>query len=182
MSKITTKISTKKVFTRLTLDENSLKAVRRVQGAIQNYDVNDAVKMIFGLGMSQLDNILPDIDGNNSLKNKASNQWIYSSNQKVKIMTDEDFKIEKFGEMIEIDKEYLKEIVKNRNLEKLKKDIAEIIDKILEINDLSAQERLKVIQKINNFKSAYFTIWQHAGVLGIDSDFHQLLKENKLVE
>jgi len=59
-----TKTTTKKVFTRLTLDDNSLKAVARVQSLIQNYDLNDAVKMIFGLGMSQLDNILPEVDDN----------------------------------------------------------------------------------------------------------------------
>jgi len=58
------KTTRKKVFTRLTLDDNSLKAVARVQSAIQNYDLNDAVKMIFGLGMSQLDKILPEIDDN----------------------------------------------------------------------------------------------------------------------
>lgn len=54
----------KKVFTRLTLDPSSLQAVKRVQQAIPNYNLNDAVKMIFGLGISELENILPQTDEN----------------------------------------------------------------------------------------------------------------------
>jgi|GEM_PF-6892560 len=64
MSATKTITKTKKVFTRLTLDNNSLNAVSRVQKLIRNHDLNDAVKMIFGLGISQLDNILPEVDGN----------------------------------------------------------------------------------------------------------------------
>jgi hypothetical protein len=63
-TKTISKTAAKKVFTRITLDVNSLKAVSRVQSTIQNYDLNDAVKFIFGLGMSQLDTILPDVDDN----------------------------------------------------------------------------------------------------------------------
>jgi hypothetical protein len=63
-TKTISKTAAKKVFTRITLDVNSLKAVSRVQSAIQNYDLNDAVKFIFGLGLGQLDTILPDVDDN----------------------------------------------------------------------------------------------------------------------
>lgn len=63
-TKTIAKKTTKKVFTRLTLDDKSLEAVAKVQSVIQNYDLNDAVKMIFGLGMSQLDTIFPDVDEN----------------------------------------------------------------------------------------------------------------------
>lgn len=51
-TKIITKTTPKKVFTRLTLDDKPLKAVARIQKVIQNYDLNDAVKMIFGWGMT----------------------------------------------------------------------------------------------------------------------------------
>lgn len=53
-----------KIFTRITLDPTSLQAVKRVQAAIPNYDVNDAVKMIFGLGISELDTVFPLKDEN----------------------------------------------------------------------------------------------------------------------
>jgi len=53
-----------KIFTRITLDQTSLQAVKRVQSAIPNYDINDAVKMIFGLGINELDSIFPLKDEN----------------------------------------------------------------------------------------------------------------------
>jgi hypothetical protein len=52
------KVLNKTIFTRITLDKASLQAVFKVQNKIPNYDVNDAVKFILGLGMGQLDNIL----------------------------------------------------------------------------------------------------------------------------
>jgi hypothetical protein len=69
VTKTKAKTTIKKVFTRLTLDNNSLRAVARVQNMIPNYDLNDAVRMIFGLGISQLDNILPEVDDNGFTKN-----------------------------------------------------------------------------------------------------------------
>jgi len=64
-TKQSTKTSTSsKIFTRITLDPASLQAVQRVQAALPNYDINDAVKMIFGLGINELDDILPQKDDN----------------------------------------------------------------------------------------------------------------------
>lgn len=53
-----------KVFTRLTLGPKPLRYVQRVQKQIPNYDTNDAVKMIFGLGLAELDKIMPEVDDN----------------------------------------------------------------------------------------------------------------------
>lgn len=55
---------TKKVFTRITLDPVSLQAVHKIQAILPNYDLNDAVKMLLGLGVKNVDNVLPQFDFN----------------------------------------------------------------------------------------------------------------------
>jgi hypothetical protein len=59
-----TPIKTKNVFTRITLDPVSMKAVHKIQTILPNYDLNDAVKMLLGLGVKNIDNIIPQLDSN----------------------------------------------------------------------------------------------------------------------
>lgn len=60
----TTPTKTKNVFTRITLDPVSMQAVHKIQTILPNYDLNDAVKMLLGLGVKNVDNVLPQFDAN----------------------------------------------------------------------------------------------------------------------
>ena len=51
--------NTKNIFTRITLDEVSLNAVRQIQLAIPNFALNDAVKMLLGVGVKNLNSVIP---------------------------------------------------------------------------------------------------------------------------
>lgn len=62
MSETTTK--TKNVFTRITLDPVSMQAVLKIQNTLPNYDLNDAVKMLLGIGVKNVDSIIPQFDEN----------------------------------------------------------------------------------------------------------------------
>lgn len=76
MSKDITKNKAKPVFTRITLDPVSLQAVRKIQKSIPNYDVNDAVKMIIGVGIKNLDLgdvRLPDKEEQKAIKDFVAN-------------------------------------------------------------------------------------------------------------
>ena len=66
---MTTLTKTKNVFTRITLDPVSMQAVRKIQTLLPNYDLNDAVKMLLGIGVKNVDNVIPqlDINGFNSI-------------------------------------------------------------------------------------------------------------------
>jgi hypothetical protein len=59
-----TPTKTKNVFTRITLDPVSMKAVQKIQATLPNYDLNDAVKMLLGLGVKNVDQIIPQLDSN----------------------------------------------------------------------------------------------------------------------
>ena len=65
---MTTLTKTKNVFTRITLDPVSMQAVHKIQTMLPNYDLNDAVKMLLGIGVKNVDNVIPqyDINGFNS--------------------------------------------------------------------------------------------------------------------
>ena len=65
---MTTLTKTKNVFTRITLDPVSMQAVHKIQTMLPNYDLNDAVKMLLGIGVKNVDNVIPqyDINGSNS--------------------------------------------------------------------------------------------------------------------
>jgi hypothetical protein len=41
-----------------------MKAVHKIQTILPNYDLNDAVKMLLGLGVKNIDNIIPQLDSN----------------------------------------------------------------------------------------------------------------------
>lgn len=97
-----TKTTTKKVFTRITLNQDSLQAVSRVQSVLPNYDLNDAVKMIFGLGLGQLDNVLPDLDQNGfNATTKAKLLKAYQSHKSGKSITVKNQEIESFLESLD---------------------------------------------------------------------------------
>jgi hypothetical protein len=55
---------TKNVFTRITLDPVSMQAVQKIQAILPNYDLNDAVKMLLGIGVKNVDNVIPQFDSN----------------------------------------------------------------------------------------------------------------------
>jgi hypothetical protein len=59
-----TPTKTKNVFTRITLDPVSMQAVHKIQTILPNYDLNDAVKMLLGLGVKNIDNVIPQLDSN----------------------------------------------------------------------------------------------------------------------
>jgi hypothetical protein len=61
---ITTPTKTKNVFTRITLDPVSMQAVQKIQAILPNYDLNDAVKMLLGIGVKNVDNVMPLFDAN----------------------------------------------------------------------------------------------------------------------
>ena len=61
---MTTLIKTKNVFTRITLDPVSMEAVHKIQALLPNYDLNDAVKMLLGIGVKNVDSIIPQYDEN----------------------------------------------------------------------------------------------------------------------
>ena len=59
-----TLIKTKNVFTRITLDPVSMQAVHKIQTILPNYDLNDAVKMLLGIGVKNVDIVMPQYDTN----------------------------------------------------------------------------------------------------------------------
>jgi uncharacterized protein YukJ len=59
-----TPTKTKNVFTRITLDPVSMQAVQKIQAILPNYDLNDAVKMLLGIGVKNVDNVIPQFDSN----------------------------------------------------------------------------------------------------------------------
>jgi hypothetical protein len=61
---MTTSTKTKNVFTRITLDPVSMQAVQKIQAILPNYDLNDAVKMLLGIGVKNVDNVIPQFDSN----------------------------------------------------------------------------------------------------------------------
>lgn len=64
-----TPTKTKSIFTRITLDPVSMQAVQKIQATLPNYDLNDAVKMLLGIGVKNVDNVIPqyDVNGFNSI-------------------------------------------------------------------------------------------------------------------
>ena len=61
---MTTLTKTKNVFTRITIDPVSMEAVHKIQALLPNYDLNDAVKMLLGIGVKNVDSIIPQYDEN----------------------------------------------------------------------------------------------------------------------
>jgi hypothetical protein len=59
-----TPTKTKNVFTRITLDPISMQAVQKIQSTLPNYDLNDAVKMLLGIGVKNVDDFIPQLDSN----------------------------------------------------------------------------------------------------------------------
>jgi hypothetical protein len=59
-----TPTKTKNVFTRITLDPISMQAVQKIRSTLPNYDVNDAVKMLLGIGVKNVDDFIPQLDSN----------------------------------------------------------------------------------------------------------------------
>lgn len=57
---------TKKIFTRVTLDDVLTEAVSKIQASLPNYDLNDAIKLLLGVGVKNLDSMFLDLNGFNS--------------------------------------------------------------------------------------------------------------------
>lgn len=61
---MTTNTKNKTIFTRVTLDKASLDAIQQIQTMLPNYNLNDAVKMLLGLGIKNIHNISLQTDTN----------------------------------------------------------------------------------------------------------------------
>jgi hypothetical protein len=99
--------------------------------------------------------------------NLLAGKWIVSPNKKIKVMTDIEFKISYYGEMIDFDEKWVLSLIKKENINLLVYEIQELIEYIVRKNKVNTPDtaieslvRRNMSRYVDNVLDR---IWKHQG-------------------
>lgn len=93
--------------------------------------------------------------------NLLAGKWIKSPHGKLEVMTDIEFKISYYGEMVSFDKEWLAGLVKNKNINLLVFEMDELMNHVIKYNKVKDYKVEALIRKnMGGYREIFIEIWK----------------------